>query len=194
MNFTDIFSSFLILFAVVDPIGNVPIILTIRHKGSNVPPLKTTLVATTIMVTFLFTGERLLGLFDVDVNSFAIAGSLILFILALEMVLGIELFRLENTSTAIFPVAFPLLAGAGSITALLSLRSTYNELDILMGLLGVMLLAFLALKFTRTVPRLVGETGVLVLKKIFGVILLAVSIKLFIANTGIVLPSSALPH
>ncbi len=189
-NILDVISVFMVLFAVIDIIGSIPIIIDLKTKHGEIQSGKTTIVAFSILILFLFLGESILNLFGVDISSFAIAGSFILLFLALEMVLGIELFKSSETDSmgaSIVPLAFPLIAGAGSITTLLSLRSQYSTLNIIIALALNMLVVFFVLKSTRLVERVLGRAGILVLKKVFGIILLAIAIKLFLSNTGIVI-------
>ncbi|UCG29072.1 MAG: MarC family protein [Bacteroidales bacterium] len=182
----EIFAAFMVLFAVIDITGSIPIILDIKEKTGEIQPWKATLVAFAIMYAFLFIGKPLLNIFGVDISSFAIAGSFILLFLALEMVLGIQFFKLDSTSGGtIVPVAFPIIAGAGSITTLLSLKAEYSTLNIAIALFLNMILVYIVLKATRLIERILGKTGLHILKKIFGIILLAIAIKLFISNTGI---------
>lgn len=183
----------MVLFAVIDITGSIPVIIQIKNRLGNVTPFRTTLAATFFMLMFLFLGEPFLALFGVDLSSFAIAGAIVLFFLGLELVLGIELFKYENTKkhNVIVPVAFPLIAGAGSMTTLISLKSQYSLTDILIALLFNMILVYLVLRATGFFERILGEVGILVLKRIFGIILLAIAIRLFLSNTGIKLPQSA---
>ncbi|MEA1877580.1 MAG: MarC family protein [Bacteroidota bacterium] len=186
LNFLDIVSAFMVLFAVIDILGSIPIILAIKSKGGQIKAFQASLVAFLLLVAFLFLGERILFLFGVDISSFAIAGSLIILFLALEMVLGIELFKGDTPASAsIVPIAFPLVAGAGSITTLLSLRAEYESINILIALFLNIVVVFLVLRMTHWFERILGEAGILILKKFFGIILLAIAIKLFISNTGI---------
>lgn len=188
----DVFTTFMVLFAVIDITGSIPIIIGLKRKIGNIQPGRITIVAFVIMVLFLFLGEPLLNLFGVDLGSFAIAGAFVLFFIGLELVLGIELFKYETTkSAAIVPMAFPLIAGAGSMTTLISLKSEYSEIVILVALILNMIFVFLVLHSTRFFERILGEAGIQILKKIFGIILLAVAIRLFLSNTGITLPKSA---
>lgn len=190
-HFLDILSLFMVLFAVIDITGSIPIILELRKKTGEIPPLRTTLVAFALMLLFLFLGEPLLNLFGVDLSSFAIAGSLVIFFIGLELVLGIEIFQYEKSKSAsIVPIAFPLIAGAGSMTTLISLKSEYAIWDILVALILNMAFVYLVLRATNFFERILGEAGIQVLKKAFGIILLAIAIKLFLSNTGIKLPAS----
>jgi len=185
-NFIDIFSIFMVLFAIIDIPGSIPIIIDIKSKSGDINSLQITLVSLGIMLLFLFAGEPLLGLFGVDISSFAIAGSLVIFLLAMEMVLGIELFKHHDTQGAsIVPIAFPLIAGAGSLTTLLSLKAQYATENIVVALILNMVVVFFALKATTIFEKILGKTGVHILRKVFGIILLAIAIKLFTSNTGI---------
>ncbi len=182
-----IFSAFMVMFAVIDIFGSIPIILGIKAKGGKIQAGKASLVALIIFILFLFLGESLLKLFGVDISSFAIAGSIIILFLALEMVLGIELFKEEESTSgaSIVPIAFPLIAGAGSITTLLSLRAEYNQVNIIIALILNMVIVYFVLKSTKYLGNILGKGGIYILKKIFGIILLAIAIKLFLSNTGI---------
>ncbi|MEN8225930.1 MAG: MarC family protein [Bacteroidota bacterium] len=186
LNVLEILASFMVLFAIIDILGSIPIILDIKAKTGSIFPGKTTLVAFGIMLLFLFIGEPLLGLFGVDISSFAIAGSIILLLMGLEMVLGIQLFKHESGGGgAIVPIAFPLIAGAGSITTLLSLRAEYHTVNLLLALSLNMIIVYLVLRLTTFFERILGPNGLHILRKFFGIILLAISIKLFLSNTGI---------
>jgi len=189
LNLLEILASFMVLFAIIDILGSIPIILDIKAKTGGIFPGKTTLVAYGIMLLFLFIGEPLLGLFGVDISSFAIAGSIILLLMGLEMVLGIQLFKHESGGGgAIVPIAFPLIAGAGSITTLLSLRAEYQIVNLLLALSLNMIIVYLVLRLTTFFERILGPNGLHILRKFFGIILLAISIKLFLSNTGIEIP------
>jgi multiple antibiotic resistance protein len=182
----DIFTTFMVLFAVIDITGSIPIIIDIKQKSGPIDSLKVTLVAFVFMLLFLFIGEPLLNLLGVDLSSFAIAGSFILFFIGLELVLGIEFFKYDlDRSSAIVPLSFPLIAGAGSMTTLISLKSQYNIFEILIALTLNMVFVYYVLRATRFFERFLGAVGIQVLKKFFGIILLAIAIRLFIANTGI---------
>jgi len=186
ISFLEIIASFMVLFAIIDIFGSIPIILGIKSKIGNIYAERTTLVAFGIMLLFLFIGEPLLGIFGVDISSFAIAGSFILFLMGMEMVMGIELFRNETGSSgAIVPIAFPLIAGAGSITSLLSLRAEYETINILIALTANIIIVYLVLRLTTWFERVLGVNGLHILRKFFGIILLAIAVKLFISNTGI---------
>ncbi len=185
-NLLDSLSSFMVLFAVIDIIGSIPIILDIKAKGNTIEAGKISFVSLLILMLFLILGESLLGIFGVDISSFAIAGSLVLFFLSMEMVLGIELFKSDpmNSST-IVPIAFPLVAGAGSITTLLSLKAEYDTINIAIGLFLNIILVFVVLKLTKVIEKILGATIIMVLRKVFGIILLAIAIKLFMSNLAV---------
>lgn len=181
-------AAFMVLFAIIDILGSVPIILDVKAKAGKIGPMKAALVAFLIFLMFFFAGEPLLALFGVDISSFAIAGSLVILLLGLEMVMGIELFKHDSPGGGtIVPIAFPLIAGAGSITTLLSLKAEYAAVNILIALILNMIVVFLVLRMTSFVEKILGPAGVHILRKIFGVILLAIAVKLFLTNTGIVI-------
>ena len=186
-NILDVFSSFMVLFAVIDIIGSIPIILELKAKNNKVESGKATIAATVVLLLFLFVGEGILNIFGVDIASFAIAGSFILLALAIEMILGVELFKdgSSESGASIVPIAFPLVAGAGSITTLLSLKAEYATINIVLAVLLNMLVVFIVLKSTKLIERILGKTGVAILKKVFGIILLSIAIKLFLSNTGV---------
>jgi len=189
LNFIEIFASFMVLFAIIDIPGSIPIILDIKTKTGDIKPGQTSLVAFAIFMAFLFIGSPLLGIFGIDVSSFAIAGSFIIFLIGMEMVLGIELFKHESSGGgSIIPIAFPLIAGAGAITTILSLKAEYQTVNILIALVLNMVIVYFVLRLTSLFESILGTTGLQILKKVFGIILLSIAIKLFITNTGIILP------
>jgi len=189
VRFVDIITVFMVLFAVIDITGSIPVIIDIKRKTGHIDAEKATLVSFVLMLIFLFAGEPFLKLFGIDVSSFAIAGSFVLLLLGMEMVLGIEVFKYESQKqTSIVPLAFPLIAGAGSMTTIISLKAAYNFWTIFIALTLNMLLVYLVLKATKLVERILGPTGILILTKVFGIILLAIAIRLFLSNTGIQLP------
>jgi multiple antibiotic resistance protein len=189
IDIVEIIAAFMVLFAIIDIPGSIPVILDIKSKGAIVHSLKVTIVSFLILLAFLLIGSPLLGVFGIDVSSFAIAGSFIIFLIAMEMILGIELFKQDaHVTGAIFPIAFPLIAGAGSITTILSLKAEYHSINILIALIINMIVVYLVLRLTTVFERFLGIGGVQILKKIFGVILLSIAIKLFISNSGIILP------
>jgi multiple antibiotic resistance protein len=187
----EVISVFMVLFAVIDITGAIPFILELKRKSGEIDAAKATLVAYGILLLFLFIGEPFLGLFGVDIRAFAIAGSFVLLFLGLEMVLGIEFFKFESIkNTSIFPLAFPLIAGAGSMTTIISLKAAYDLWTIFFALTLNMIPVYLVLRATRHVEKLLGQTGILIMTKIFGIILLAIAIRLFLSNTGIHLPNA----
>lgn len=174
----------MVLFAVIDILGSIPIIVDLRTKVGHIQSEKATIVAMIIMVLFLFIGEELLNIIGIDVNSFAVAGSFVLFFLALEMILGIRLYKDEDESetASIVPIAFPLIAGAGTMTTLLSLKSQYHTINIIIAILLNMILVYLVLKSSSKIEKMLGNSGLGIIRKVFGVILLAIAVKLFAAN------------
>lgn len=197
---TEIGKAFLVLFAVIDIVGGIPIILDVRRRAGKIYPARATLVSLAIMVSFLFVGETILKFLGLDVNSFAVAGSFVLFFLALEMILGVRLFR-EDTSApglksgdddnkiySIVPLAFPVIAGAGTITTILSLRAEVERMNILVAILLNMVVVVLVLLLTNQIERLLGRVGLIVLRKAFGIILLAIAVKLFAGNITYLFP------
>ena len=183
INWKDIFTISMILFAVIDIVGSIPIIVDLRSKMGHIQSEKATIVAAVIMIAFLFVGEEILKLIGIDANSFAVAGSFVLFFLALEMILGIRLYKEDNPSTAsIVPIAFPLIAGAGTMTTILSLRAAYDKINIIIAIVINVVVVYGVLKSSGKIERLLGVNGLGVIRKIFGVILLAIAVKLFAAN------------
>jgi multiple antibiotic resistance protein len=183
INWKDIFTISMILFAVIDIVGSIPIIVDLRSKVGHIQSEKATIVAATIMIAFLFVGEEILKLIGIDANSFAVAGSFVLFFLALEMILGIRLYKEENSSTAsIVPIAFPLIAGAGTMTTILSLRAAYDKINIIIAIVINVIVVYGVLKSSGKIEKLLGINGLSIIRKIFGVILLAIAVKLFASN------------
>ncbi|MEJ6980330.1 MarC family protein [Pedobacter sp. P351] len=181
-----ILSVTMILFAIIDIIGAIPVVISLRKKSGHIQSEKASLVALVLMILFLYLGDELLSLIGLDVASFAIAGSIVIFIIAMEMILGINLFKEEVPKTvSIVPLAFPLIAGAGTMTTLLSLRSEYEIQNILVGVVINMLFVYIVLKNTLTIEKLIGLSGLNILRKAFGIILLAIAVKLFRNNTGL---------
>ncbi|MBR4988782.1 MAG: MarC family protein [Bacteroidaceae bacterium] len=184
-NTVEFFSAFIVLFAVIDPIGIMPIILSIRDKGKIINPIKAVLYSFSLMFLFFFVGDWILNLFGVDINSFAVAGALIIFLMAIEMVLDIEIFKdssIAANNATMVPVVFPLLAGAGSFTTLLSLKAEYASVNILFALVLNAVVVFAMLSATAFLQRLLGKGGIYFTRKFFGIILLAISVKLFTSN------------
>jgi multiple antibiotic resistance protein len=173
----------MVLFAVIDIVGSIPIIINLRAKHGHIESEKASLVAGLIMIVFLFIGKEFLSLIGIDVHSFAVAGSFVLFFLALEMILGIHLYRDEEANSAsIVPIAFPLIAGAGTMTTLLSLRSQFHTINILIGIILNIVLVYIVLKSSGKIEKMLGKNGLGVVRKTFGVVLLAIAVKLFAAN------------
>ena len=183
ISFDEIIKCFLVLFSFIDAIGSIPIFVNLRKKTGKIESEKATIVATGIMLSFLFLGDKLLKIIGLDINSFAIAGAFVVFIIALEMILGIDIHKNEEMQAAsIIPIAFPLVAGAGSLTATLSLRANYNVINIVIAILLNMLFVYIILKSSDFLSKKINEGTLMVLKKAFGIILLAISIKMFMAN------------
>ena len=179
----DTFSATIVLFAVLDILGSIPIVMAMRDRGTVIKPFQTALVAFIILLTFMFLGEAVLGFFGVDINSFAVAGAFVLFILGLEMVLGKDIIRNDNMSSAsIVPLAFPLLAGPGSFTTLLSLRAEFDTLSVVAALIINTIIVYVVLSSVDFINKLIGANGIYVLKKFFGIILLAIAVRLFASN------------
>lgn len=175
----------MVLFAVIDIVGNIPIIIDLRKKVGHIQSEKASVIAGFIMIIFLFLGKSLLNLIGIDVNSFAVAGAFIIFFIALEMILGITLYKDDGHSAvtaSVFPLAFPLIAGPGSLTTLLSLRAEFNLENIIIALLCNVVVIYVVLKNSAKIENFIGQNGILIIRKVFGVILLAISVKLFAAN------------
>jgi multiple antibiotic resistance protein len=188
MNGTEILTATLVLFAVIDIVGSIPLILDIRRKNGNIHSEKASIISLLIMVAFLVLGERIITLIGIDVNSFAVAGSFVLLFLALEMILGIELFKpephLSPDIASIVPIAFPIIAGAGTMTTLISLRAEFDMINILIAIFINIILVYVVLKSTKYIERLLGPGGIAILKKVFGIVLLAIAVKLFASNAS----------
>jgi multiple antibiotic resistance protein len=185
LNIKEIFTAFMILFAVIDIIGNIPIIIDLRKKVGHIESGKASIIAGVIMVIFLFLGKTILSFLGVGVNSFAVAGAFILFFIALEMILGITLYKQDESTTmtaSVFPLAFPLIAGPGSLTTLLSLRSEYRIENIIIAVILNVIIIFIVLKTSSRIERMIGQNGINIIRKVFGVILLAIAVKLFAHN------------
>lgn len=177
--------STMVIFAVIDIIGSIPIILDLKRKVGDIHSGRASFVAMGLMLLFLFVGEGLINFLGIDVNSFAVAGSFIIFFMSLEMILGVELFKQDAQSmkaATIVPVAFPLIAGAGSMTSILSLRAEFHQINIVLAILVNILLVFVVLRLTDRIGRLLGDGGIVVLQKVFGIILLSIAVKLFTSN------------
>ena len=184
LDFQQFLSAFIVLFAVIDIIGSIPIILDLKQKGRSVNALKATLIAFALLLGFFYAGDMMLRLFQVDIASFAVAGAFVIFLMSLEMILDIEIFK--NTGpikeATLVPLVFPLLAGAGAFTTLLSLRAEYAPINIVLALILNMVWVFIVMKLTDRIERLLGKGGIYVIRKFFGIILLAISARLFTAS------------
>jgi membrane protein, MarC family len=181
----EIFSVSLILFSVIDIIGSVPFIILIKQREGRIHAEKATIISAALMVGFLYLGQSILNLFGLDVASFAVAGAIVIFIVAMEMILGITLIKDDpdaKGSGSIVPLAFPLIAGAGTLTTILSLRAVYQESNVLAGILLNLILVYVVLRSSSWLERVVGKSGFAVLRRVFGVILLAIAVKIFKSN------------
>lgn len=184
LDIQQILSAFIVLFAVIDVLGSTPIFLSLKQQGRPVNAWKATLISLALMLAFFFAGDAMLRLFNVDIESFAVAGSLIIFLMSLEMILDVEIFKNQGPikEATLVPVVFPLLAGAGSFTTLLSLRAEYAQVNIIIGLLLNMVFVYIVLKATDRVEKVISKAAIYLLRKFFGIILLAISVRLFMAN------------
>ena len=172
------------LFAVIDAIGSIPLLISLSAKMGGIREMRATLISGLFMIAFLYFGEGFLNLLGVTVHSFAIGGSIVIFLLGLEMVLGHEIFKGEKNAKAgtVVPIAFPVIAGAGTLTTVMSLKATFDEVNILLGILANLVLVYLVLKSLRFIERVLGEAGLAAVRKFFGVILLAIAVKIFGSN------------
>ena len=189
-NIQQFVSAFVVLFAVIDVTGSIPIFLSLKKKGKKIDAKKAALLSLGMFIGFFYVGEAFLNLFHVDISSFAIAGSLIIFVMALEMILDIEIFKNSPDSpkeATFIPVVFPLIAGAGGLTTLLSIRSQYSDINIILAVLLNVLWIYIVLKITKKIARILGAGTIYMLQKFFGIILLAISVKLFTHNLAILL-------
>ena len=184
INLKDLASAFIVLFAIIDVTGSVPIFIDLKNKNRTFSPAKASLFSFLILISFFFAGEGILRLFNVDVSSFAVAGSLVIFVIACEMTFGWEIFKIDNPSgsATIIPVIFPLLAGPGAFTTLLALKAEFSSIVIILALTLNMIIVFLVLQNVYRIEKIIGAGGIYVLRKFFGIILLAISAKLFVAN------------
>ena len=183
INFREIATATMVLFAVIDIVGSIPVIIELRAKFGHIQSGKASIVSAVIMIVFLFVGEEILKLIGIDANSFAVAGSFVLFFLALEMILGIRLYKDEKSSSAsIVPIAFPLVAGAGTMTTLLSLRAEFQSINIIAAIILNIILVYFVLKSSAKIEKMLGENGLSIIRKVFGIVLLAIAVKLFATN------------
>tara|TARA_B100000795_G_scaffold66434_1_gene45507 strand:+ start:2842 stop:3417 length:576 start_codon:yes stop_codon:yes gene_type:complete len=184
-DFKEIFTASLVLFAVINIIGSIPIIISLREKVGQIESEKASIVAGVIMIGFLFVGKNILNLIGIDVNSFAVAGSLIIFFIALEMIMGISIYKNDVPETAsIVPIAFPIIAGPGSLTTLLSLRAEFELINIMIAVILNIIVVYIILKSTNLMSKILGKPGIAIIQKVFGIILLSIAVKLFATNVG----------
>jgi multiple antibiotic resistance protein len=183
-DWTELLKTTTVLFAVIDIVGSVPLIIKLKESAGDIHEVRTSVVSLLIMIGFLFLGDSILKLFGVTIESFAVAGALILFFMAMEMILGVRIFRDEATgkTASIVPLAFPIIAGAGTMTTLISLRAEFEQINIILAILLNVIIVFVVLKLTNKIERVLGVGGIAILKKVFGIILLAIAIKLFTKN------------
>jgi multiple antibiotic resistance protein len=189
MNINQILSAFLVLFAVIDVLGAIPLIIAIKEK-TEIRPGLATLVTAVIMISFLFLGESMLQFVGVDIGSFAVAGSILMAIIAFEMLLGVQIFKDDDADTAtasVVPLAFPLLAGAGTLTTILSIRAEYETINIIIAIVLNMIVIFIVLRSVDRIKKILGPAGAKILNKVFGIIILAIAVKLFSANIKVLL-------
>ena len=182
-NSKEVLTATMVLFAVIDIIGSVPIIIDLRKKVGHIQSEKASIVAMIIMILFLFVGIQILNLVGIDVYSFAVAGSFVMFFLAIEMILGVQLYKEETPNTAsIVPLAFPLIAGAGTMTTILSLKAEFYNINIIIAIIINTVFVYIVLKSSSKIEKLIGQGGIGVIRKIFGVIIMAIAVKLFASN------------
>jgi multiple antibiotic resistance protein len=189
LDFNQILTATMVLFAVIDILGSIPIIIDLRKKVGHIQSEKASIVSAIIMIAFLFVGESILTMVGIDVGSFAVAGSFILFFLAMEMILGITIFKEDEESqkaASVVPLAFPLIAGAGSLTSILSLKAEYHTVNILIAIILNIIFVYGVLKSSGKIEKLIGKAGIAVIRKVFGIILLAIAVKLFTKNIGMI--------
>ena len=192
INIVEILSAFLVLFAIIDVTGSVPIFIDLKNRNQSISPLKASLYSFFFLLFFLFLGEWILRLFQVDISSFAVAGAVVLLILSIEMIFGVEIFKNDNpngNSSTLFPVVFPLIAGPGTFTTLLSMRAEYSTINLIFAVAINMLIVFLVLQFLDPVKKLLGASGAFILRKIFGVILMAIAVRLLTSNMSALIES-----
>jgi len=186
MTFDEILTVSFTLFAVIDIVGSVPLLLSLKQKMGGIRETRASLISGGLMIFFLFVGEKFLSILGVDVKSFAVGGSIVIFILGLEMVLGIEFFKgdADPKSGTVVPIAFPLIAGSGTLTTIISLRANYNEWIVLAGIVVNVLIVWLVLHSLDLISKLLGPAGLNAIRKFFGVVLLAIAVKIFASNVG----------
>ena len=193
LNGVEIVSAFLVLFAIIDVTGSVPIFLNLRSKNKIIHPTKAALYSFFILLLFLFVGDVILNLFQVDVSSFAVAGALVILIISIEMILGVEIFKNDNPdsdgSSTLVPVVFPLIAGPGTFTTLISMRAEFHIINIIIAVALNMVLVFAVLRYLDVVKKLMGASGIYIIRKFFGIILMAISIRLITSNMSALIAS-----
>lgn len=185
MDVKEILTVTLILFSVIDVIGSIPFIILIRQREGRIYAERATIISAALMISFLFLGQSILNLFGLDIGSFAVAGSIVMFIIAIEMILGITLIQDDPNARgtgSIVPLAFPLIAGAGTLTTILSLRAVYNEVNLLIGIVLNLIIVYVVLRFSTYLEQKIGKSGFAVLRRVFGVILLSIAVKIFKTN------------
>lgn len=187
VNISEIVTLSFTLFAVIDMLGSVPVLLSLRKTMGEISSLRATLVSGGLMLLFFYIGEQALNFMGLDIHSFAIAGSIVIFVLGLEMVLGLEIFRNEKDSKAgtVVPIAFPLIAGSGTLTTIMSLKANYQAANILVAIFINLVVIYITLRSLNLIERVLGPSGILVVRKFFGVILLAIAVKIFRNNVGV---------
>jgi multiple antibiotic resistance protein len=187
----EIVSAFLVLFAIIDVTGSVPIFLNLRSQNKTIHPEKAASYSLAILIGFLFVGEWILKLFQLDISAFAVAGAIVLLILSIEMIFGVEIFKNDSTnsdnSSTLFPVVFPLIAGPGSFTTLLSMRAEFHIINIIVAVFLNLVIVYLVLRYLDLVKKMLGESGAYILRKFFGVILMAISVKLLTSNLSVLI-------
>ena len=188
-SFNDILTITFTLFAVIDIIGSTPLLITLKKKMGAILEFQATAISGALMLLFLFVGDQFLRILGIDVSSFAVAGSIVIFILGLEMVLGLELFKSDGDSKSgsVVPIAFPLIAGSGTLTTIISLRANYDVWAVAIGIIINLIIVYIVLHSLNLISRILGPAGLMAIRKFFGVVLLAIAIKIFAANAGTLL-------
>lgn len=185
-NFKELLTVSFTLFAVIDIVGSIPLLISLKEKTGGIRETKATLISGGLMILFLFVGESFLNILGVDVGSFAVGGSIVIFILGLEMVLGVEFFKpdADPRSSTVVPIAFPLIAGSGTLTTIISLRANYSEVPVLIAILVNLVVVYIVLKLLNPIAKLLGPAGLTAVRKFFGVVLLAIAVKIFATNAS----------
>jgi len=184
---SEIITVFITLFAVIDILGSIPVLIGLKKKMGEINSLQATLVSGGLMLAFFFAGGEMLNFMGLDISSFAIAGSIIIFFLGMEMIMGLEFFKTESGSKSgsIVPIAFPLIAGSGTLTTIMSLKASYHYYNILIGIVINLVIIFICLRSLNLIEKLLGPSGIMVVRKFFGVILIAIAVKIFKQNVGL---------